>query len=98
MAKSVEYNLEEYKSANDGMKELRNSILTNKTTMKNNLEQLRNDWNMASSVAFFDSLDTDWEDVIRNCIDIMDEITGMLDEAYEEYEKIEIYATNYFKI
>lgn len=46
----------------------------------------------------FDSIDTDWETAVQNCLDILDDLTDALDSAYEEYDDIEDDAKTYLKI
>lgn len=89
MGVSLKYNLEEYTQALNKMKSLKTTIESNRTTMINNLETLRNDWTTEGGVAFFDSIDADWTGGIDNCIDVLEDLIDALDKAYKKYEKIE---------
>ena len=98
MGVSLKYNLSEYNGAVDDIKKLKSDITTSKKKMKDGLEQIKKDWTTDGGVAFFDSIDTDWETAVQNCLDILDDLTDALDSAYKEYSDIADDAKTYLKI
>lgn len=98
MGTSLKYNLSEYDKANSDIKKLKSDIRKSKKKMKDGLEQIKKDWTTDGGKAFFDSIDTDWETAVQNCLDILDDLTDALDSAYKEYDDIEDDAKTYLKI
>lgn len=95
---SLKYNLSEYDSANSDIKNLKEDIKDSKKKMKDGLEQIKKDWTTDGGKAFFDSIDSDWETAVQNCLDILDDLTTALDSAYIEYSDIAEDAKTYLKI
>lgn len=98
MGTSLKYNLSEYAKANSDIKYLKSDIQKSKKKMEDGLNQIKKDWTTDGGKAFFDSIDTDWETAVQNCLDILDDLTDALDSAYEEYDDIEDDAKTYLKI
>lgn len=92
MGVDLKYNLSEYTNALNKIKGLKSTIENNKTNMINSLKTLRTDWTTEGGVAFFSSVDDDWTKGIENCIDVLDDLIEALNDAYKQYEKIEIEA------
>lgn len=98
MGTSLKYNLSEYDKANSDIKKLKKDIEKSKKKMKEGLDQIKKDWTTDGGKAFFDSIDTDWETAVQNCLDILDDLTDALDSAYKEYDDIADDAKIYLKI
>ena len=98
MGTSLKYNLSEYAKANSDIKNLKSDIQKSKKKMEDGLNQIKKDWTTDGGKAFFDSIDTDWETAVQNCLDILDDLTDALDSAYEAYDDIEDDAKTYLKM
>lgn len=98
MGVNLKYDLSEYKSAVDEIKKLKSDIETSKEKMLKGLETIKSEWISDGSKAFFDSIDSDWETAVRNCINVLEDLTNALDKAYTEYMNIENDAETYLKI
>lgn len=65
--------------------------------MRAGLEQIRTDWVSEGADTFFESIDTEWENSVQSCIDVLDDLNSALKQAIEKYSEISENASGYLK-
>ncbi len=97
MGVDLKYNLDEYSTTVTKVVELKDDIKEKKENMIKSLETLRADWTTEGADAFFASIDDDWSIGIDNCVAVLEDLIDALNDAYDEYEKIETEANEKLK-
>ena len=84
MGVSLKYDTDDLGSGKTNIESLKTKIETARDAMKSGLAQVRADWVSEGGDAFFESIDTDWEKSVQNCIDVLQEVADEYPDANYE--------------
>lgn len=87
--KNLQYNLDNMQTAIDNIGILRDEMDMKKDNLIVSLECIREDWQSGAGATFFSKLDNEWSMSIDECLALLDSFKTCLEEARNEYSKIE---------
>ena len=97
MGIDLKYDTDQMSTCQKNIDDLITKIDDARNTMRSELEQIRRDWVSEGGDIFFDSIDTEWETSVQNCIDILKDLRDSLKYSIGKYDEIVENASSYLR-
>ena len=89
MASKLSYNVDDLLVEAKEMHDVADKLRDAKTTLKSNLDTLKDEWVSTASDRFFASVDSDWESAVSRYITLLGDLESELRAAATDYEGLE---------
>lgn len=85
----LKFDLERLSEMSRKLEETAGELSGTGTSLQENMEQLKKDWNTTAGREFFQNQTTTWTEEVERYIQVLETLKSMIDYAIEEYSRIQ---------
>lgn len=83
------FDIEQFETIKSEAETTRTDIQSMATTLRDTIDQLRNDWKTPAGTEFFKNLDTEWEDQVNKYVQTMEVFIELMDNLITAFTAIQ---------
>lgn len=89
MADKLCYDVDDLNEQSKAIAKIADTIEKEKKDLKKKLKELKGDWKSDASTAFFNKIDSSWDESVQNYVDLLRDLSDALASAAGYYEPLE---------